>query len=585
MADEARCDRSIFIHSLWRAGSTFMFSAFRRSAGLWCYQEPLHEYVLQSREAPSELLLESLEKSKALRHPPMDVPYFLELYKTWDSWHELISKPIIYDQYFDNVNNREFIAYLNALVTSCSGRPVVQECRTAGRMSGIREALGGYHIYLWRNPWDQWWSYKVASYFDTTTRLILNAPLCPEAIARLRQEIGFVEFHDEEISKEFSHFTYAAPTAKDSYMAFYLLWCLGLLEGLANADLLLNIDSLTDSPDYRSEVEKRLADIGVRDVDFRDCNVPQAYYMDEDAAFFTDLEERIHAILTLSGYSRGQLSNLLTLRQQSQPRLWSLPMSDIPVRRLLRDCSRARGVVVRKETEYSGLMFQLCVQKNQQAAEIDALVEKQEQITAERDRRLGDIDDLAARTKVVESELGFLRGELLHLAGTLDRMQAMFLRKPVSWVEYDAAYYVWKEYRKRHISRHEALEAVGKICGVRLFFFLYPLYKAAKPIWKCKRFLSRQFRKVRKSTAAEGFDAARYFQSSPGLMASGADPFRCRTELSRAESVPGRPRAARGDGEEIEEMFESSCPEIGIDEIMAKIREEVARRRSSGGDR
>ena len=162
-----------------------------------------------------------------------------------------------------------------------------------------------------------------------------------------------------------------------------------------------------------------------------------------------------------------------------------------------------------------------------------------------------------------------------HPAGSLGRMQARFLRKPVSWMEYDAAYCVWKEYRKGHISWHEALEGIGKIYDVRVFFLLYPLYKAAKPIRKCGRFLSRQIRNVRKSTEAEGFDAAWYFRSSPDLLASGADPFKCGTEFSKAEGVPGRPPGARGDGEELE----FSCSEIGVGEIMAKIREEVIRRR------
>ena len=343
-------DSPIFIHSLWRSGSTYLFSCFRRStAGFWCYQEPIHEIPLLNKNTPESLL--QIISDPRLRHPPLDQPYYLELYETWKYWRDVISKPILYDGYFDNIGDDNLIKYLKTLIAHAKGRPVIQECRTSCRIATIKKALGGYHIYLWRNPWDQWWSYKIAYYFDITSQLILNASVHPQSIARLREEIGFAEFNDEDINKEFSYFSSNPLTSENSYLVFYMLWCLGLLEGMANADFLLNIDALSESPGYRDEILTQFLDSGITGVDFSDCTIPQAYYGIADKAFFVKLEDRVHSILLLSGYPQNLLTQMQELRQSREPKLWAVSSSAIPAERILSECTKAREIVRRIETE------------------------------------------------------------------------------------------------------------------------------------------------------------------------------------------------------------------------------------------
>ena len=312
----------VFIHSLWRSGSTYLFSVFRRSnESYWNYQEPLNEAALYAKNNPEGLLsISTTETMRLLRHPLLASPYFLELYEIWEHWRVIISKPIIYDEYFDNIGSDQLIKYLSALITHAKGRPIIHECRTACRIKAIKRRLGGFHLYLWRNPWDQWLSYKILNYFDITSQLILNAPIHPEAITRLKKEIGFTEFHHDDISLEFSHFNSKRLSAGKSYLIFYLLWCLGLLEAMANADLLVNIDALSNSQSYKEEINKHLLHFNVLDIDFSDCKVPQRYYSDVNKAFFAVLEDRVHSIVLLSGYSKEQLTHLQGLRQSSEPK-------------------------------------------------------------------------------------------------------------------------------------------------------------------------------------------------------------------------------------------------------------------------
>src|SRR5271156_621804 len=77
----ANAQSPIFIHSLFRAGSTWLFDRFRRSnAGYWCYQEPFHEVLLHLQENPDKVLGVWREMGASMRHPDLEKPYFLEVH-------------------------------------------------------------------------------------------------------------------------------------------------------------------------------------------------------------------------------------------------------------------------------------------------------------------------------------------------------------------------------------------------------------------------------------------------------------------------------------------------------------------------
>ncbi len=103
-------------------------------------------------------------------------------------------------------------------------------------------------------------------------------------------------------------------------------------------------------------------------------------------------------------------------------------------------------------------------------------------------------------TKSLRSELcnafdAALREENARVDWRIESLRAELLkskRRVISWSQYNAAYHVWKQYRKKHIERYEALEIIGDRYGVRSFFLLYPFYKIIKPFWRLKTFLARK---------------------------------------------------------------------------------------------
>ena len=342
----------IFIHSLFRAGSTYLFKVFRRSElGYWCYQEPLHELAFFCRENPSGLQDDHGEaKAQLLRHPKIEGSYFKELQNAWPAWKDAINEQIIYDAYFTGVNENIGIAYWRVLADAAHGRPVFQECRTAGRIGAINSQIGGRHIYLWRNPWDQWWSYKVAPYFDIANQLIIHARHAPQPVQNMLTTLDLSVYKNEDLAGAFAFYGERPLTSEQSYLVFYLLWCLALREGMAHADLMLNIDHLSDSAAYQSEIQVRLRGIGISGIDISDCRVPQGRYLENDQAFFSALEGRVHQWLKEGGWTQKDIKKIQTLRQQFQPSSWETPIPDLALPALAEQASRARDLARRFET-------------------------------------------------------------------------------------------------------------------------------------------------------------------------------------------------------------------------------------------
>lgn len=341
----------IFVHSLWRSGSTYIFQVFRRSDGAyWCYQEPIHEEAVLGENDPERLLRSDKDLGRYLRHPELDKPYFQELYEIHSSWSGLVKKSILYDEYFYSVCSDALSCYLKSLIAAARGRPVIQECRTSNRIGAIKKAMGGVHLYLWRNSWDQWWSFKCADYFDVVAQLAVNASEHPSVIGKLRKEIGFADFHNESIVDEIKYFEMRRLSADDSYLVFFVLWCLAWFEAKRYSDFSINIDKLTESEEYRIEVLNELKQFGIDNINLSDCDVHQTAFVREEREFFSRNEDRGFGLLLSAGISSDQLDLLRAARLEALPRT-QLAMQDAAgAGRVFIDAFRAREIVLRMET-------------------------------------------------------------------------------------------------------------------------------------------------------------------------------------------------------------------------------------------
>ena len=351
-----KSDVPIFIHSLWRSGSTYLFNVFRRSSfNYYCYKEPIHEEVLWKKDNPILLISDQyLETVKILSHPKLDKPYFQELYEVRENWKNKIIKSIIYDDSFGLVNAKQTKVYLESLILSAKGRPVIFECRTPYRISIIKTLLPGIHIYLYRNPWDSWWDYKANHYFDLANLLIINAPIHPPIIKKLRKTINFIEFHSDNIGEEFSYFhKYGRLSSENSYLVFYILWFIGLYNGFESSDFMINIDALSFNDKYRNDVVLILESKGICGLNFEDCRIPQNSYAQQDIKFFQDIEEKAINLLLDSGYKYTDIKKLAELREKYTPPYLRNCLNELPIDRLSSEITILRNLVRRLESEYA----------------------------------------------------------------------------------------------------------------------------------------------------------------------------------------------------------------------------------------
>jgi hypothetical protein len=437
--------KPIFVHSLFRSGSTYVFGAFRRSAGgYWCYQEPLNEHVRHVAEAPERLLEIGARDGALLRHPALEKPYFWEFYQVRKAIAPLFRKEFSYETFFirkDHPSCGSLRAYLQALIDNAQGRPFFQCCRTTGRLAALRDAFGGTHIHLWRNPHDQWWSYQVGDYFDATTQLIFNAADLPDSLAAVRDVCGIAAFRDPDIDKEFAHYRNHRVAAREGYVAFYALWLHSLLACEKVADLSVNIDALSISSTYRRGTLSALERDGIEGLNFSDCSIAQSQFGADDLSFFAEAEERVHEIFRDRGIEQNDLTAALDLRARYRP----------GPRRTIADAaaslSSIRGVVIRQMDALAGIQRELA-QRESLLADVCRTTEAQRM-------------DLAAAATLTAAQQAALDAREKDLAQARDRSSVLATELAEASARLDSQGAELVSARQRSERLHRELRAAG----------------------------------------------------------------------------------------------------------------------------
>ena len=396
----------VFVHSMFRAGSTYLFSVFRRAEEHYrCYYEPMHERVAWAANDVSRLTPASSEAPK-LRHPQLNKPYFQELSESWRLWKDAITPDMVYQGYFSQDPQAAGVPLYQALLSAAGPRPVFCDCRTSGRIGTLKRELGGQHLFLWRNPWDQWWSYQLDDYFETANQIILHAQPLPKALSALANTRvlgggngeGYSELRDDYLSRPLAF--------SDRYTLFYLLWCLALKEGMDYADYRLNIDTLCSSEGAVAVIEEDLARLGIDGVSFADAQCPVSVYSPDEQAQFEHIEAQVHDQLIESGWTEQELNGLLAERKLHRPE------------RTISEPSRISEQLGRQRQLTQGVMLarsELAAQQSTEIGRLDSLLfESRQQLEA-----------LGGELSHAQAQLGLLGSELSQAQAQLEGMTAL----------------------------------------------------------------------------------------------------------------------------------------------------------------
>lgn len=300
--------KPIFVHSLFRSGSTYVFNVFRRStSGYYCYHEPLNEQLGCLNDDPDKLLETHEIATQSLRHPVLERPYFWEFHQIRDELRGLFDKSFCYDDFF--VKDAQTLAenqskYFTSLISNSKGRPVFQFCRSAGRIYALKQLCGGTHIHLWRTPRNQWWSFKLNDYFDAAIQLIYNAKDLPPVLQFVKCECRINEYHSDSIAQSFEHSKTLPLGAYHNYLSFYALWVYAYIEYSRYSDVSINIDLLSVDDQYRTKVLRNLAQFEIKGINFSDCEVPRNTFTEEENTCYEEIEDRVLEIFLSNGYEK-----------------------------------------------------------------------------------------------------------------------------------------------------------------------------------------------------------------------------------------------------------------------------------------
>jgi hypothetical protein len=296
----------VFVHSLWRAGSTYVWSRFRALPEVCAYYEIFHEAL--GCETRHELASRSPD-AWASRHPHLDTGYFAEYLplvgergvpgfgKSFPVDHFFADRPDVLEP------EHRYIAALVAHARRLGQAPVFGCCRTIGRAPWLKTRFRGAHILLVRDPRQQWYSGYARrreagqAYFEVMPYFILGkATLAPAR--RVARMLGIPMVDATTVDAEYQRYAAMLSTAdpEQSYAAFYAVLSLSLDRALPVADLVIDIDRLSADPIYRVGIERAARMRTKHNVSFRDAAVVR-HDIPPDLMNFNAIERSVNALL------------------------------------------------------------------------------------------------------------------------------------------------------------------------------------------------------------------------------------------------------------------------------------------------
>ena len=151
---------SIFVHAMWRSGSTYVWSKYRQVRTYRCYYEPLHESLMTIKRGCQD----DSEAVRTRRHPRLAQPYFFEYPIEAFGGVRGFRKSFSYEDYCakDHSDWSQIRAYLANLIGEAykrNQRPLFQFNRSLMRITELTKIFSPVNLLLLRKPRAIWNSF------------------------------------------------------------------------------------------------------------------------------------------------------------------------------------------------------------------------------------------------------------------------------------------------------------------------------------------------------------------------------------------------------------------------------------------
>lgn len=246
----------VFIHSIWRTSSTYVWHSFRRLAGVKGFYEPFHPHYM--RVMTTEIAME--ENKLDLGHS-VGSPYWVE-YADLAAAGEGI--PHFRNHFSLNAyvppndglpeEQRKYLDQFLKNAESQGNRACLGFVRSCMRVGAIRTCLGGVHVALVRNPFTQFTSYHNRSGFLKSAEKV--TAVIESRFSNIRQ---WHKESTEELEEDFH----------DAVM-FATYYLLSNATAIIHSDIVIDTDRLEMDPDYNQRVIVKLRELAGLCPDFSD---------------------------------------------------------------------------------------------------------------------------------------------------------------------------------------------------------------------------------------------------------------------------------------------------------------------------
>jgi hypothetical protein len=292
---------TIFVHSSYRTGSTWLWGKLRKLPKTIAYCEIFHE---QLATIDSKTAIEIDHSTWHSKHPPL-APYFLEFLPFFKGSNGIMTyKPeMAYERFIPSNGIRGDLSeeeeiYLSTLIDYAknNGRiPVLTDVRTLGRVHAMRKAFPSKAIFLYRNIFHQWASYTGQSVIHNNNYFLERT----NEIIKLSRHDEIIRHIDDWFqSREVSVYN------EKMFCAFMLLHIYLYAIAVEVTDLDIDVTKIYLDRDSRHDVEKRLENLLCAPVDLSDVkadfelslvNVPsQPRFVDTIEQFIKFIIDKLH---------------------------------------------------------------------------------------------------------------------------------------------------------------------------------------------------------------------------------------------------------------------------------------------------
>lgn len=296
--------KTIFLHSMFRAGSTYMFNKFRNYEEFWPMYEPLHHDLINLKKESLDIWKYDKKTTNIMNHPELKKPHFYEFKFAFSDDASLphFNTDFSYKEFFNVHKADEFQSYIDNLVNATPDLkfPVFQFNRTSLRIKWFKEQYPeSLNIFLLRNARDQFESYYQRNpigkniFLAINLYIILNDTDAQEYLLPNYEKVYFTDNVEKDLqtslslSKELS--------LKKHYELFYFIWINSIAYADQYADIIINMDTMNSDKNYVEEIQNRISDYTSIQLDFSDYNLKQNVKYSMNNNDFSNVEGKINS--------------------------------------------------------------------------------------------------------------------------------------------------------------------------------------------------------------------------------------------------------------------------------------------------